>query len=103
MSGDDLYEMIMGSIEPDLLLTNMPKVVMDMEHDSQAAKTERLSRYNHAFAEYDRRLAEHKREWDKSYNIYRRASMESLTGFLQAADKNRMTDIEHQLDNSTSA
>ncbi len=101
MSGDELYDSIMGSIEPDLLLSNMPQVVLDMEHDTQEAKADRLARYNFAFAEYDRRLAEHKREWDKAYNDYKRASMESLTGFLQAADKDRMTDIEHQLDAST--
>jgi len=101
MSGDELYDSIMGSIEPDLLLSNMPQVVLDMEHDTKDMKTERIERYNRAFAEYDRRLAEHKRDWDKSYNQYRRASMESLTGFLQAADKDRMTDIERQLDAST--
>lgn len=101
MSGDELYDSIMGSIEPDLLLANMPQVVLDMEHDTKDAKAERIERYNRAFAEYDRRLAEHKRDWDKSYNAYKRASMESLSGFLNAADKDRMTDIERQLDAST--
>lgn len=101
MSGDELYDSIMGSIEPDLLLSNMPQVVLDMEHDTQEVKTERIERYNRAFAEYDRRLTEHKQEWDASYNQYKRASMESLAGFLNAADKDRMTDIEHQLDSSS--
>lgn len=101
MSGDELYDSIMGSIEPDLLLSNMPQVVLDMEHDSAEAKTERIERYNRAFAEYDRRLKEHKEDWDKAYGQYRRASMESLSGFLNAADAARMTDIERQLDDST--
>lgn len=100
MSGDALYDMIMRSIEPDLLLSNMSQVVLDMEHDTQEVKTERIERYNRAFAEYDRRLAEHKQEWDKAYNDFKRASMESLTGFLKAADQDRMTDIERQLDSS---
>ena len=90
----------MGSIEPDLLLSNMPQVVLDMENDTQEVKADRVARYNFAFAEYDRRLAEHKREWDTSYNQYKRASMESLSGFLKAADKDRMADIERQLDAS---
>jgi len=101
MSGDELYDSIMGSIEPDLLISNMPQVVLDMEHDTQEVKTERIERYNRAFAEYDRRLARHKQDWDTAYNDYKRASMESLTGFLNAADKDRMTDIERQLDDST--
>lgn len=101
MSGDELYDSIMGSIEPDLLISNMPQVVLDMEHDTQEVKTERIERYNRAFAEYDRRLAEHKQDWDKAYTEYKRASMESLSGFLNAADKDRMTDIERQLDDST--
>lgn len=100
LSGDELYDSIMGSIEPDLLISNMPQVVLEMEHDTQEVKTERIERYNRAFAEYDRRLAEHKQDWDKAYNDYKRASMESLTGFLNAADKDRMTDIERQLDSS---
>ncbi len=101
MSGEELYEMIMGSIEPDLLLSNMSQIVLEMEYDTQDVQTERIERYNRAFAEYDRRLAEHKRNWDKSYNAYRRASMESLTGFLKAADTDRMADIEAQLSSPT--
>ena len=102
MTGDELYNMIMGSIEPDLLLSNMSQVVLDMENDTDDIKTDRIERYNRAFAEYDRRLSEHKRQWDSSYAEYRHASMESLTGFITAADKDHLTDIEQQLDASSS-
>lgn len=98
MTGDELYTMIMSSIEPDLLLSNMSQVVLDMENDTNEIKTDRIERYNRAFAEYDRRLAEHKHHWDESYSVYRHASMESLTGFITAADKDHLTNIEQQLD-----
>ncbi len=100
-SGSDLYEAIMGSIEPDLLLSNMPQVILEMQHDTDERKAERAERYSKAFAEYDRRLTEHKKSWDAAYNAYRHSSMESLTRFLQAADTEHMTDIEKQLDDST--
>lgn len=98
VGGEDLYEMIMGSIEPDLLISHMPRVVLEMQNDTQEAKEERVMRYNRAFAEYDRRLTLHKQEWDKTYNAYRHASMESLTSFVNAADKSHMADIEQKLD-----
>ena len=101
MSGDELYDSIMGSIEPDLLLSNMPQVVLAMEHDSEEAKAERIERYNRAFAEYDRRLKEHKEDWDRAYGQYRRASMENLHAFVSAAEAARMTDIEQELDDAT--
>lgn len=103
MSGDDLYASIMGAIEPDLLLVNMPTIALEMAQDTESAAAERIARYNAALAEYDRRLAEHRRSWDKAYAAYRRASMESLTGFLEAADREHMTDIESQLDSSSPA
>lgn len=52
-SGDQVYDAIMGTIEPELLSKNLPSLVDKYGNETAGARAERMQRYQAAFRRYD--------------------------------------------------
>lgn len=88
-SGEEVYNGIMGRIDPDLLTTVIPTLEEKYKGESEAERTDRLERYKKAYEEYDKQYA----AWEQELRmLVARARREAL----QTAEKKERV-IEEQL------
>jgi hypothetical protein len=55
---EQVYNKLMGEIEPDLLLENIPKIDKKYADETDKQKKSRLKRYKKAYAKYDEKFKE---------------------------------------------
>ncbi len=55
---EQLYDMIMGEIEPDLLLANIPGLDEKYKGESDSEHEARMARYQKAYETFDKKFAE---------------------------------------------
>ncbi len=53
-SGQEIYDMIMSQIEPELVSENLPTLEEKYKDEPEEKKQERLKKYEKAFEEYDK-------------------------------------------------
>lgn len=91
-SGEEVYNGIMGRIDPDLLTTVIPTLDAKYKGESESARTARLERYKKAYEEYDKQYA----AWEQEVRaLVARARREAL----QSAEKKERVKEEHILQN----
>lgn len=57
LTGQEVYDSIMASIEPDLVSTQLPLLTEKYANETDDEKTARMARYEAAFAKYDEEFA----------------------------------------------
>ncbi len=85
-TGPELYDLIMGGIEPDLTAENMEKTKQAILDVTPEQRAEMAKRYDLAFAEYDKQAEDYQREWNEQFKQYKRNSMQQLEAQVQAAE-----------------
>jgi hypothetical protein len=55
LTGEQIYDQIMAEIEPDLTSAIYPTLAEKYAKETEELRQERMSRYERAFAEYDKR------------------------------------------------
>lgn len=85
-TGPELYDLIMGGIEPDLTADNMERTKQSILDATPEARAEMAKRYDLAFTEYDKQAEEYQREWNEQFKQYKRRSMRELEAQVQAAE-----------------
>ncbi|OGJ56027.1 hypothetical protein A2635_04955 [Candidatus Peribacteria bacterium RIFCSPHIGHO2_01_FULL_51_9] len=79
-SGEEVYNAIMGRIDPDLLTGTIPTLETKYKGESEMQRAARLERYKKAYKEYDRQYA----AWTQEVQVLvARARREAL----QSAEK----------------
>ena len=101
ISGSDLYDTIMGAIEPDLTSANLETTKQRVLDATLDERKEMATRYSDAFVEYDKRVGEHEKEWAKSFHTYKRQSLVSSEAFLGSEEKDMLTSLEQQFSDSS--
>ena len=71
LTGDEIYDSLMQTIEPELLIAVMPTLEEKYKHETPEQAKERAARYEKAFKEYDRKFGEYKENWIGQWNLYR--------------------------------
>lgn len=99
-TGPELYDLIMGEIEPDLTAENIEKTKHAILSVTPEKRSEMAKRYDLAFQEYDKRAEEYQRQWNEQFKLYKHASMRELEAQVQAADGNTLSSLEAEITSS---
>ena len=75
---DELYDRIMGSIDPELTTAGLAGLREKYANETPQEKAARAERYTRAFEEYQKRLADHGIAWSTQFAIYQREALASL-------------------------
>ena len=77
-SGQEIFDMIMKDIEPDLISTNVNTLEEQYGTEPEEQKKARLEKYKLAFAEYDKRYKEYMDELTKDVSEYTKYEMKKI-------------------------
>jgi len=93
-SGKEIYDGIMGKIDPELLFDNLPKLKEQYAEETPEQKKRRAARYNKAFAEYDKQFAAYMAELHGKVTQFRKQAIVELEFRDRKDDDNKMQEIE---------
>lgn len=97
--GDEVYDRIMGEIEPELISTSLPTLDQKYKNETPAEGAARQEKYKKAFEEYDKRYQEFCQTRDTNLHSYQRKAMASLEKDAQTEENNKLDDIESAISN----
>lgn len=100
MDGNEVYDMIMAEIEPDLTTANLPTLAERYKDETDEQKEERAERYKAAFIEYKKRYAEYKEQMTQDVQSYGRNLMRSVEARSTASDESELGELESAISNS---
>lgn len=98
--GEEVYNMIMKEIEPDLTTENLPNNEKKYEGETESQTVARAQRYQDAFLEYTNQYAEYKKQQDDEVRSYGRNIMKATENTFVAEDESAMSDLESAISNS---
>lgn len=88
-----LYDWIMGHVEPELVRANLQGLDAKYAAETPEQKAARAERYNRAFAEYERLLAEYLHRLNAQVNTYKRVAYQTMEDLHRSEDADVMTDL----------
>lgn len=97
LTGRELYDSIMGGIEPDLLSSNFPFAPDAFKGETPEQRAARAKRYNAAFQEYDRRFAKYQDDWNEQLRTYKRHAMEYIEQGAATKEGDQLASLESSL------
>lgn len=97
LSGQAIYDLLMKDIEPELTSDQVKLLKGTHTNETPAQKKKRAERYNKAFAEYDRRFAVYKQQWDRDFNAYKRAAMAHAEESQKGTEETALQNLESSL------
>lgn len=97
-TGKEIYDSIMGEIDPELLSDNLPKLKEQYPDETPEQKKQRAARYNKAFAEYDKRFAVYMAELHGKVTHYRKQAMVNLEANDRVEEQSKMQAMESFFD-----
>jgi len=92
--------MIMGDIEPELTLDNLPKNEEKYVDETKAQTIKRAQRYKDAFIEYKTRYTEYKQKQDDAIRNYGRLAIKAVENESSSQEEDEMLDLESAISNS---
>ena len=98
--GNEVYNMIMGEIEADLTLDNLPKNGEKYAGETKEKTIARAHRYKAAFIEYNERYTKFKQEQDDAIRTYGRESIQAVENKSSVRDEGAMSELESAISNS---
>lgn len=76
-TGTELYDQIMGPIEPELLSANIPHLDEKYTEESEGDRKKRYERYTNAYAKYDEQYAKWEADMKNKVHLYRKSAFRS--------------------------
>ncbi|MBT3835219.1 hypothetical protein HOF56_03130 [Candidatus Peribacteria bacterium] len=96
-SGQEIYDLLMGKIESDLLSKNLDGLEEKYKNETPEEKEERKNRYNKAFAQYHKELDEYLAGMNQKIVEYKRISIQSLENRNKEKEEVKLAEIEKQI------
>ena len=96
-SGEEIYNMIMASIEPELVSGQIPQLKEKYKNETPEQKKERGERYKKAFAEYDKRYDQYMLGMGAKMKAYHRGMRGAAEGGARRGEQKTMDGIEQQI------
>ncbi|HVW67168.1 MAG TPA: hypothetical protein VHA78_05595 [Candidatus Peribacteraceae bacterium] len=101
LRGQEIYDLIMSQIEPDLVSTQLPLLAQKYATETPEDKKARAQRYNKAFAEYDKKFQEYCDTWDADLRAYKRQAIQTIEkNAREGQETDQLASIEHSLTSS---
>lgn len=98
LSGQEIYDLIMGQIDGDLTSTRLPLLSQTYMNETPEEKRARADRYTKAFAEYDKKFREYSDKWDADFRTYKRMAIQTIeTKAREGGENDQLTSIENSL------
>ncbi len=94
---NELYDTVMGSIEPDLVSTMAPTLKEKYKDETPEQRQERGERYKKAFALYDTRLKEYEQYWNGEMSVFAHAVHASAEGKSRAEEAAQLSILEQSI------
>lgn len=95
-TGQQIYDMIMGQIEPELLTANLDTLDAPYAGESKDAHDARYERYSRAFAKYKVAYAQWVSELHQAIGSYKRAVRKAAEGANQEKEEQILKNLEDQ-------
>lgn len=95
--GEDIYDALMGRIEPDLLTTNIPHLDEKYAGETTEEKAARYKRYEAAYAAYDAAFQQWIAELHVRAGGYRRDALRSAEQKDRQQEAAALSSLESQL------
>lgn len=96
-SGAEIYDAIMGRIEPELLRANLKKLDAPYKDETPAQKKKRYARYSKAFALYRTAF----KAWSERLKRAIRKYQKTFTKVIESANRTKedkaLSDLEQQI------
>lgn len=96
-ASDDVYDQIMGGIEPELVSTGIPSLTTKYKNETPQQATARAARYAKAFAEYDKQFQDYVTALDAKVHTYQRDALASAEKRDRTQDEQAMAGLEGQI------
>ena len=97
-TGKEIYDSIMGEIEPELLSDNLPKLKEQYPDETPEQKKVRAALYNKAFAEYDKKFSLYMAELHGQVTHYRKQAVADLETRDRTEEQSKMQAMESFFD-----
>jgi hypothetical protein len=96
-SAEELYDLLMGKIEPELTTRELPKLAAKYKGESRAEAAARRQRYRRAYEEYERRYRAYIAELHGKVDAYRRHALGEIEERHWKQEESALTKIEEEL------
>jgi hypothetical protein len=93
-SGEQIYDFIMGQIEPELMSKELPHLEQRYKHEKKKQAKARAKRYQAAFAEYDKRFAEYTDWMNQKVHAFQRFARQTTERFESKKERGQIDDLE---------
>lgn len=100
-TGNEVYDSLMGSIEPELLSANIPHLDDPYIGESEADHAARYERYTAAFVKYDEAYANWEAQLNSTVTTYRRTALQTAEAESRAEDASALSMLEENLEQAT--
>lgn len=101
--GVDIYDALMGEIEPELLSVNLPVLDRVYAKESKADRAKRMQRYKKAFEQYDLAFQSWLGQLNKEVDEQRRDAFEKAETQMASIDAGLLSKIESSMDEAGTA
>ena len=98
-TGAEVYAMIMGQIEPDLLVENVMKMNEKYKNEKSEEREARKQRYQKAFVEYNHRFEEYVLRQREESSHYRRQLFAYVEKRAAAPEQAKLAEFDSILSN----
>ena len=96
-SGQDVYDGVMGGIEPELTTSQLPLLSQKYQNETQDDARIRSERYTKAFAEYDRRYAAFSIELENAVHTYQKVAGDSVEQHSKMQEEQELSNLEQSI------
>ena len=100
-SGQQVYDAIMGRIEPELQSTNLPYLAERHQGETPLQKKSRMKRYTKAFKDYDKQYKAWITEVRKKVEVRREQAFKTAEQRQRTSDDTAMTTLESHFSQGT--
>jgi len=100
-TGDDIYNNLMGAIEPDLLTTNISLLDEKYKGETKEERQARLERYRQAYNEYDKVYERWITDFTSAVTQFKRDALHSAEADAKTEDQKDLDALETQIEQSS--
>jgi hypothetical protein len=99
MTAEDMYNLVMGQIEPELTTWITPHLDEMYAHETPLEREERAKRYKAALQEFATRFEEAAKNWHEDLEWIKEHAFIIEKNVSAKADSDEIASIEHSIDN----
>lgn len=96
-SGQEVFDMIMGRIEPELTSAQRPSLTQKYQGETPEQAKARAERYQKAFEEYDKQYAAYMQSVDGTLRGYQRGALKGIEQNASGREETNVASLESQI------